>query len=95
MADSRLLPVPDGLAGERLDAGVARLLGLSRTAVAAMVDAGDVLVDGIVVPRSHRLMAGSWLDVTLPAPPASGAVIEPDVTGLVVLQEDTDIIVVN
>ena len=48
MADSRLLPVPDGLAGERLDAGVARLLGLSRTAVAAMVDAGDVLVDGIV-----------------------------------------------
>ena len=27
MADSRLLPVPDGLAGERVDAGVARLLG--------------------------------------------------------------------
>ncbi len=95
MAESRLLPVPDGLAGERLDAGVARLLGLSRTAVAAMVDAGDVLVDGIVVPRSHRLMAGSWLDVTLPAPPATGAVIEPDVTGLVVLHEDADIIVVN
>mgnify|MGYP001794655335 CR=1 FL=1 len=32
MADVRLLPVPDGLDGLRLDVAMARLLGLSRTA---------------------------------------------------------------
>ena len=95
MADSRLLPVPDGLAGERVDAGVARLLGLSRTTVAAMVDAGDVQVDGVAVPRSHRLAAGSWLEVTLPAQARTTPVVEPDITGLVVLYEDADILVVD
>ncbi|TGJ94693.1 RNA pseudouridine synthase, partial [Actinotalea fermentans ATCC 43279 = JCM 9966 = DSM 3133] len=31
MGQVRSLPVPDGLAGERVDAALARLLGLSRT----------------------------------------------------------------
>ena len=34
-------PVPDGLAGMRVDAGLAKLLGLSRTTVATMIDSGD------------------------------------------------------
>ena len=55
MPDVRRLPVPDGLAGMRLDAGVSRLLGMSRTTVADMIDAGDVLVDGIAVARSARM----------------------------------------
>ena len=32
--DVRRLPVPDGLTGMRVDAGLARLLGMSRTSVA-------------------------------------------------------------
>ena len=31
--DSRALPVPDGLDGMRVDAGLSKLLGLSRTGV--------------------------------------------------------------
>lgn len=95
MADIRALPVPEGLGGERVDAGVARLLGLSRTTVAAMVDAGDVLLDGAVVQRSHRLLPGSWLEVTLPAPQVSAREPEPDVTGLTVLHEDADLVVID
>ncbi len=95
MAELRALPVPDGLAGERVDAGLARLLGLSRTAVAAMVDAGDVLIDGSVVARSERLLPGSWLEVTLPTPISATRKIEPDVTGLVVLYEDSDLVVID
>ena len=33
-----------------------------------MIDAGDVLVDGDPVARSERLVADSWLEITLPEP---------------------------
>ncbi len=68
MPDVRSLPVPDGLAGERVDAGLSRLLGLSRSAVADLAEAGDVLLDGQAAGKSSRLRAGAWLEVTLPSP---------------------------
>ena len=46
MSTTRSLPLPDGLAGLRLDVALSRLLGLSRTAAADLVDAGQVLLDG-------------------------------------------------
>ena len=95
MSDLRSLPVPDGLAGERVDAALARLLGLSRTTVAGLVDAGDVLVDGATVPNSYRLVAGSWLEITLPSPKPVSTMAAADVTGLTVLHEDDDIVVID
>ena len=41
----RSMPVPEGLAGMRVDAGLARLLGLSRTAAAAVAEGGGVHID--------------------------------------------------
>jgi 23S rRNA pseudouridine1911/1915/1917 synthase len=98
MGDVRSLLVPDGLVGMRVDAGLARLLGLSRTTVAAMVDAGDVLVDGQPASRSDRLVADAALVVTLPDPPAplvdlSAPQRLPD--GFTVLHRDADIVVVD
>ncbi len=95
MADVRRLPVPDGLAGMRLDAGVARLLGLSRTTVAEMIDAGDVLVDGVPVARSSRMALDTWLEITLPEPDRPPAVQAQVVDGLSVLYRDADIVVVD
>ena len=40
MAKTRTVPVPEGLAGMRVDAGVAKLLGLSRSAAAEIAAAG-------------------------------------------------------
>ena len=68
---TRSLPVPDGLDGMRLDQAVSRLFGLSRTAAATLVEAGDAMVDGVPRPKSDKVVAGSWLEVTLP-PPATG-----------------------
>ena len=65
----RSMPVPEGLAGMRVDAGLARLLGLSRTAVAAVAEAGGVQIDGTAVGKSDKLEAGAWLTVTLPEEP--------------------------
>lgn len=95
MRESRAMPVPDGLHGLRVDAGVARLLGLSRTVAATLADAGDVTVDGIAVPKSHKLTAGAWLDVLLPAPAEPLRVEPTPVEDLEVIYHDSDIIVVD
>ena len=93
--DHRSLPVPDGLDGMRLDQAVSRLFGLSRTAAAALVEAGDALVDGAARPNSHKVKAGSWLEVTLPAPVAPPTVVPQAVPGLRVVYADDDIVVVD
>ncbi|WP_018657244.1 RluA family pseudouridine synthase [Actinomadura flavalba] len=95
MSDVRSLPVPDGLEGERADAALARLFGLSRGRAADIIAAGDVLLDGREVAKSDRLHAGAWLEVTLPPPPAAPAPVAEPVPGMGLLYEDDDIVVVN
>jgi 23S rRNA pseudouridine1911/1915/1917 synthase len=95
MAEQRSLPVPDGLEGERLDAGLARMFGLSRTKAADLAAAGAVRLDGAPAGKSERLRAGSWLEVELPDGP-SAALPEPElVAGLRVVYDDDDIVVVD
>ena len=95
MGEQRSLPVPDGLEGERLDAALARLFGLSRTRAAEVIAAGDVLVDGRTAAKSDRMQAGSWLEVTLPAPPSAPVPRPQPVPGMSILYEDADIVVVD
>jgi 23S rRNA pseudouridine1911/1915/1917 synthase len=95
----RALPVPDGLAGERVDAGIARLLGLSRTRAAELAAAGGVRLDGREVGKSDRLLPGGWLEVELPdAPGADAATIEvvaEPVPGMRIVHDDDDVVVVD
>ncbi|MFD0517209.1 RluA family pseudouridine synthase [Paractinoplanes durhamensis] len=79
----------------RLDQAVSRLFGLSRTAAATLVEAGDALVDGYPRPKSDKVAAGSWLEVTLPAPVAPPSVVAEPVTGLTIIYSDDDIVVVD
>ena len=95
MTAQRSLPVPDGLDGMRLDQAVSRLFGLSRTAAATLVEAGDALVDGYPRPKSDKVSAGSWLEVTLPAPTTQPALVAEPVDGLVIIYQDDDIVVVD
>jgi 23S rRNA pseudouridine1911/1915/1917 synthase len=89
------VPVPDGLDGLRLDAALARLFGLSRTAAAALADAGDVSVGGRVRGRSDRVSAGDWLEVALPPPPTPPSLAPEPVPGLRVVYADEDIAVLD
>jgi 23S rRNA pseudouridine1911/1915/1917 synthase len=95
VSEIRTLPVPDGLDGMRVDAGLARLLGLSRTAVAGLTEVSAVLIDGNPAGKSDRLAAGAWLEVTLPDPPQPAVVTATPVTGLQVLHDDADVVVVD
>ncbi|MBT0565245.1 RluA family pseudouridine synthase [Williamsia sp. CHRR-6] len=95
MRESRSMPVPDGIDGMRLDAGVSRILGLSRTVIAALADDGDVSIDGVAAGKSHRLSAGSWLEVTLPEPARELENPVLAVEDMDVLYADDDIVVVD
>jgi 23S rRNA pseudouridine1911/1915/1917 synthase len=96
MSERRSLPVPDGLAGDRVDAGLSRLLGFSRTRAAELAEAGAVSIDGRVVGKSDRLVAGAWLEVEIPdaRTPVTEVVPEP-VPGMVIVHDDDDVVVVN
>lgn len=94
MAD-RSMPVPEGLAGMRVDAGLARLLGLSRTAAAALAEEGAVDIDGARAGKSDRLAAGAWLQVRLPDHPAPLENRVEEVAGMTVLYADDDIVAVD
>ncbi len=89
----RQVAVPEGLDGERLDAAMARMFGLSRSRAAELIGDGLVLLDGRTAAKSDRVLAGEPLQVTLPAPRQA----EPPrrVEGLVVVYEDDDIVVVD
>lgn len=95
MSDVRTVPVPEGLAGERVDVGIARLFGLSRTRAAEVVMAGGVDLDGTVPARSTRLEPGMMLTVELPAPKPPVEVQPMIAPGMRLVLEDDDIVVVD
>ena len=90
----RLLPVPDGCDGDRVDAALARMTGLSRSRVGELCEAGDVRRNGEVLAKSARLRAGDLLEVDMPAPRPAEPVPTP-VDGMELLYEDEDIVVVD
>lgn len=94
MAEHRVVLVPDGLEGERVDAAVARMLGLSRSRTADLIARGQVLLDGSVVAKSDRVLGGAMLEVELDAEPEAVVVAEA-VAELDIVHDDDDIVVVD
>ena len=89
------MPVPEGLDGMRLDQALARLFGLSRTVAAGVIESGDASVDGSPRGKSDRVIGGSWLEVTLPPPPAPPTADPVPVDGLTVVYADDAVAVVD
>lgn len=94
MNESRSLYVPDGLDGERVDAGLAKLLGFSRSYAAEVALGGGVTMNGKSVDKSDRLLAGAWLEIEWM--PRREAVIVPiAVPDLGIVHDDDEIVVVD
>lgn len=87
----RELPIPEGLVGERMDVALTRMLGLTRTKAAALVDAGAVTLDGVPAGKSDRLPARGVIGVDTPK---VVRVPEP-IADLRVVYDDDDIIIVD
>jgi 23S rRNA pseudouridine1911/1915/1917 synthase len=95
MAESRMLPVPDGLEGLRLDVAIARMFGMSRTAAADLIDDGAVILDGGSPARSEKVKGGALLEITIPDPVDLASARPRPVDGLTILFEDDDLVVVD
>jgi 23S rRNA pseudouridine1911/1915/1917 synthase len=92
--EQRVIAVPEGLAGERVDAALARLLGLSRTRASELVAEGLVLLDGRTPQKSERVEPGAILEATIPAPRVATVVAE-TVEGMSIVYQDDDLVVVD
>lgn len=95
MSDKKQLLVPEGLAGLRVDAGISKALGMSRTLVAGLIEDGLVHIDGKVVGKSDRLVEGALVELEIAAK-KNPLVIEPDdVPDFKVVFHDEHLIVID
>ena len=88
----RELPIPEGLAGERVDVALTRMLGLSRSKAASLVEAGMVTIDGRSAQKADRLPRTGIIGVDTAEVDARPA--EPIAT-VPVIYADDDIVVVD
>jgi 23S rRNA pseudouridine1911/1915/1917 synthase len=93
--DHRTVTVPDGLSGERVDAAIARMFGLSRTRAAGLISLGYVTVDGEPPAKSDRVEGGSMLDVAIPAAVDPVAVVPETVEGIKIVHDDDAVVVID
>ncbi|HET7358370.1 MAG TPA: RluA family pseudouridine synthase [Nocardioidaceae bacterium] len=93
--ERRTVAVPEGLAGERLDAALARMFGFSRSRATDLISAGHVTLDGDTPAKSARVDAGSMLDVEIPAMTDPAAVVPEVVEGIKIVHVDDAIVVID
>jgi 23S rRNA pseudouridine1911/1915/1917 synthase len=93
--EHRTVRVPEGLAGERVDAALARMFGFSRTRAAELVVQGLVELDGRPVAKSDRVPGGSQLDVSIPAEVDPVAVVPEIVEGIKIVHDDDALVVID
>ena len=94
-SEQRTLSVPDGLAGERVDAAIARMFGVSRTRAADLIAGGLVRLDGHDVGKSDRVLPGATLDVTIPSLVDPLEVVPEIVEGIKIIHDDESIVVID
>jgi 23S rRNA pseudouridine1911/1915/1917 synthase len=95
VAEHRVVLIPDGLEGERVDAAVARMLGLSRSRTAELIARGQVVLDGAVVAKSDRVLGGAMLEVELDEERREAVVVPEMVSDVRIVFDDEDIVVVD
>ena len=95
VVERKVVLVPEGLNGERVDAAVSRMLGLSRSQVVELIGAGHVLLDGASITKSDRVSVGSMLEVELADQQRVATVRPEQVEGVVIVYDDDDIVVID
>jgi 23S rRNA pseudouridine1911/1915/1917 synthase len=95
VSDRRTVLVPDGLAGERVDAALSRMFGLSRSRAAEIIAQGLVEVDGKHVSKSDRVTPGAMLEATIPVAADPVAVVPEIVEGIKIVHDDDALVVVD
>jgi len=91
----RSLSIPDGLNGERIDAALSRLLGLSRNVIVGLIDAQEVIKDGKPVAKSFKVSTADQIEIKMPAAKGEARLTATPIDGLDVVFDDEYVIVIN
>ena len=89
---SRLAPAPDALIGRRFDVAVAKMLGVSRTRAAEIVETGQARVLGRTMTKASTLLEGDVVDIDLVEEKHEP---EPVADDMPIVYEDDDVVVVD
>jgi 23S rRNA pseudouridine1911/1915/1917 synthase len=92
---SRTLSVPEGVAGERIDSALTRVLGLSRTAVVRLLEDGDITTSGKAMGKSDKVAAGQIIEVLMPEEKNSEPIHLTPIPGLSIIYNDDSIVVID
>jgi len=95
VSETRTVSVPDGLAGERIDAAMARLFGFSRSRAAELIADGRVTLDGLAVAKSERVLPGGLLHVEIPDVGDPVAIVPEIVEGIKIIHDDDALVVID
>ncbi|MEN9324275.1 MAG: hypothetical protein RL414_29 [Actinomycetota bacterium] len=93
--ENKIVYIPEGLTGERIDAALARLLGLSRSVVVDLIDLGEITRSGKPVSKSDKVVGDEVLMVLMPATKSALGLTPTPVEGLDVVYNDESVIVIN
>ncbi len=90
----RTLSVPEGVAGERIDSALVRVLGLSRSAIVRLIDDGDITSEGKALGKSDRVSASQVIEVLLPDTIERDPIPLTPLDGLDIVYNDDHILVI-
>jgi 23S rRNA pseudouridine1911/1915/1917 synthase len=95
MSEVKLVQIPESLDGSRVDAGLAKMLGISRTTAADLAEASKVISNGKALAKSDRLAADQLVEVELASPKNALQIKAVEVPGFKIVFQDEHIVVVD
>jgi len=93
--EKRAIQIDQAQDGQRVDTALAKVLELSRSVVADLLNAGDVLQGKKPLSKSDRVSAGDRLTVLMPAIYDPLELKETPIDTLEIVYDDDDVVVVN
>ena len=91
----RTLIVPEGVAGERVDSALTRVLGLSRTAIVGLIENGEIRSNGLAMGKSERVNADQMIEILMPDTAVREPVPLTPLAGLTIVYDDDAIVVID
>lgn len=95
MRELRTLIVPEGVAGERVDSALTRVLGLSRTTIVGLIESGEIKSRGSVMQKSERVTSDQVIEILMPDTTIPDAIPLTPLAGLAIVYDDADIVVID
>jgi len=92
---SRYLPVPDAVSGARADAGLAKMLGISRTQASELLSQELVRRNGVVLGKSDKLSLEDLIEIEEQERPNHLEIAPVELSDLKVIHQDDDIVVID